>query len=177
MNTINAMNKEIILGRQGGNLVTGVAKYCYSAMFYGCINLTQAPALPATTLAKEYYRAMFHNCTAITEAPALPATTLASYCYRFMFEFTAITAIPRIMATTYATDSCKGMFDDIKTLNVYSRSGPGHEYGWTAPASTYCSVMFGSDDGESEWAKLDGSNLPNSGTPTERTTYYFATSD
>lgn len=88
MNTINAMNKEIILGRQGENLVTWVTKYCYSAMFYGCTSLTQAPALPATTL--------------------------GSYCYRFMFEFTAITAIPRIMATTYATDSCKGMFDDIK---------------------------------------------------------------
>ena len=94
-----------------------------------------------------------------------------------MFEFTAITAIPRIKARTYATDSCKGMFDDIKTLNVYSRSGPGHTYGWTAPASTYCSVMFGSDDGESEWAKLDGSNFPNSGTPTEGVTYYFATVD
>lgn len=95
----------------------------------------------------------------------------------YMFEFTAITAIPRIMATTYATDSCKGMFDDIKTLNVYSSSGEGHTYGWTAPASTYCSGMFGSDDGESEWAKLDGSNFPNSGTPTEGVTYYFATVD
>lgn len=92
-----------------------------------------------------------------------------------MFEFTAITAIPRIKARTYATDSCKGMFDDIKTLNVYSRSGPGHTYGWTAPASTYCSGMFGSDDGESEWAKLDGSNFPNNGTPTQGVTYYFAT--
>ena len=98
-------------------------------------------------------------------------------CYRFMFEFTAISAIPRIMATTYATDSCKGMFDDIKTLNVYSTSGTGHTYGWTAPssASTYCSGMFGSDDGESEWAKLDGSNFPNSGTPTAGKTYYFKT--
>ena len=95
----------------------------------------------------------------------------------YMFEFTAITSIPRIMATTYATDSCKGMFDDVKTLNVYSSSGEGHAYGWIAPASTYCSGMFGSDDGESEWAKLDGSNFPNSGTPTEGVTYYFATVD
>ena len=94
-----------------------------------------------------------------------------------MFEFTAITAIPRIMATTYATDCCKGMFDDIKTLNVYSSSGEGHTYGWTAPSSAYCSGMFGSDDGESEWAKLDGSNFPNGGTPTEGVTYYFATVD
>lgn len=157
---------------------TTLADNCYQYMFKGCTSLTQAPALPATTLANSCYQNMFYRCTNLTQAPSeLPATTLATGCYRFMFEFTAITAIPRIMATTYATDSCKGMFDDIKTLNVYSRSGPGHTYGWTAPASTYCSGMFGSDDGESEWAKLDGSNFPNSGTPTQGVTYYFATVD
>ena len=157
---------------------TTLANNCYSNMFYGCTSLTQAPALPATTLANHCYRGMFNRCTSLIKAPSeLPATTLAENCYRFMFEFTAITSIPRIMATTYATDSCKGMFDDIKTLNVYSSSGEGHTYGWIAPASTYCSVMFGSDDGESEWAKLDGSNFPNSGTPTEGVTYYFATVD
>ena len=151
---------------------------CYAYMFQDCTALTQASALPATTLAQSCYKSMFNRCTNLTQAPnVLPATTLADSCYRFMFEFTAITAIPRIMATTYATDSCKGMFDDIKTLNVYSSSGEGHTYGWIAPASTYCSVMFGSDDGESEWAKLDGSNFPNSGTPTEGVTYYFATVD
>ena len=154
---------------------TTLADYCYWSMFYGCTSLAKAPALPATTLAESCYESMFSGCTSLSQAPSeLPATRLANNCYEFMFEFTAITAIPRIMATTYATDSCKGMFDDIKTLNVYSSPGPGHEYGWTAPASTYCSVMFGSDDGESEWAKLDGSNFPNSGTPTEGVTYYFA---
>ena len=157
---------------------TTLANYCYYYMFRNCTSLTQAPALPATTLANYCYRGMFNRCTSLIKAPSeLPATTLAENCYRFMFEFTAITSIPRIMATTYATDSCKGMFDDIKTLNVYSSSGEGHTYGWTAPASTYCSGMFGSDDGESEWAKLDGSNFPNSGTPTEGVTYYFATVD
>ncbi len=157
---------------------TTLASNCYRGMFRGCNSLTQAPELPATTLANDCYNNMFYKCTSLTQAPSeLLATTLAESCYRFMFEFTAITAIPRIRATTYATDSCKGMFDDIKTLNVYSSSGPGHTYGWTAPASTYCSGMFGSDDGESEWAKLDGSNFPNSGTPTEGVTYYFATVD
>ena len=157
---------------------TTLANGCYSSMFEGCTSLTQAPALPATTLANGCYSNMFLGCTRLTQIPSeLPATTLAAGCYMFMFEFTAITAIPRIMATTYATASCEGMFDDIKTLNVYSSSGPGHTYGWTAPASTYCSGMFGSDDGESEWAKLDGSNFPNSGTPTEGVTYYFATVD
>ena len=157
---------------------TTLAESCYYYMFQRCTSLTQAPELPATTLANNCYFYMFGKCTNLTKAPSvLPATTLAESCYRFMFEFTAITAIPRIMATTYATDSCKGMFDDIKTLNVYSSSGEGHTYGWTAPASTYCLGMFGSDDGESEWAKLDGSNFPNSGTPTEGVTYYFATVD
>ena len=157
---------------------TTLADHCYESMFNRCTSLTQAPALSATTLATSCYRGMFNRCTSLIKAPSeLPATTLAENCYRFMFEFTAITSIPRIMATTYATDSCKGMFDDIKTLNVYSSSGEGHTYGWIAPASTYCSVMFGSDDGESEWAKLDGSNFPNGGTPTEGVTYYFATVD
>ena len=157
---------------------TALTNSCYRNMFSGCKILIQAPALPAMTLAESCYYSMFNRCTSLTQAPSeLPATTLAKNCYRFMFEFTAITVIPRIMATTYATDSCKGMFDDIKTLNVYSSSGPGHTYGWTAPASTYCSGMFGSDDGESEWAKLDGSNFPNGGTPTEGVTYYFATVD
>lgn len=156
---------------------TTLAQSCYEYMFYGN-GLTQAPALPATTLAQSCYRSMFNRCTNLTQAPnVLPATTLAESCYMYMFEFTAITAIPRIMATTYATGSCECMFDDIKTLNVYSSSGEGHTYGWTAPASTYCSGMFGSDDGESEWAKLDGSNFPNGGTPTEGVTYYFATVD
>lgn len=157
---------------------TTLAGNCYKRMFYGCTSLTKASELPATMLAEYCYESMFNRCTSLTKAPSVfPATTLANNCYQFMFEFTAINAIPRIMATTYATDSCKGMFDDIKTLNVYSTSGTGHIYGWTAPssASTYCSGMFGSDDGESEWAKLDGSNFPNSGTPTDGTTYYFKT--
>ena len=157
---------------------TTLANSCYESMFQDCTSLTTVPELPATTLTDGCYMYMFNHCTALTTPPSvLPATTLTMNCYRFMFEFTAIDAIPRIMATTYATDSCKGMFDDIKTLNVYSTSGTEHTYGWTAPssASTYCSVMFGSDDGESEWAKLDGSNFPNSGTPTDGTTYYFKT--
>ena len=157
---------------------TTLADNCYQEMFKGCTSLTSAPALPATTLASYCYRGMFNRCTSLTTPPSvLPATTLVDSCYRFMFEFTAIDAIPKIMATTYATDSCRGMFDDIKTLNVYSTSGTGHTYGWKAPssASTYCSGMFGSDDGESEWAKLDGSNFPNSGTPTAGKTYYFKT--
>ena len=157
---------------------TTLAVRCYDSMFAGCTSLTQAPELPATTLAARCYNSMFYGCTSLTKPPKiLPATTLAEYCYTFMFEFTSIECIPKIMATTYAIDSLAGMFDDIKTLNVYSNSGTGHTYGWTAPSADYTQGMFGSDDGETEWAKLDGVNFPNSGTPTEGTTYYFKTLD
>ena len=55
--------------------------YTYTYMFSDCSSLTQAPALPATTLADSCYYNMFSGCTALTQAPELPATTLASYCY------------------------------------------------------------------------------------------------
>ena len=40
---------------------------CYISMFKGCTSLTQAPALPATTLASNCYNSMFRNCTKVTE--------------------------------------------------------------------------------------------------------------
>ena len=58
-----------------------IADSCYYSMFDGCTNLTQAPALPATTLADDCYNSMFYNCKSLTQAPALPATTLADFCY------------------------------------------------------------------------------------------------
>ena len=64
---------------------TTLAIYCYSYMFYDCTSLTQAPALPATTLASSCYKSMFQGCTALTKAPALPATTLEGNCYQSMF--------------------------------------------------------------------------------------------
>ena len=54
-------------------------------MFQGCTALTQAPALPATTMANNCYSYMFQGCTALTQAPALPATTMANNCYSYMF--------------------------------------------------------------------------------------------
>ena len=55
-------------------------------MFSGCAALTQAPALPATTLANECYSNMFSGCTSLTTAPELPATTLVDRCYNWMFK-------------------------------------------------------------------------------------------
>ena len=49
--------------------------YCYRSMFRDCTSLTQAPALPATTLADYCYDNMFNGCTSLTPAAALPAPT------------------------------------------------------------------------------------------------------
>ena len=90
---------------------TTLAKSCYYYMFYGCTALTQAPALPATTLAESCYEKMFYGCTALTQAPALPATTLAKSCYYYMFYgCTALTQAPALPATTLAEWCYRSMF-------------------------------------------------------------------
>ena len=93
--------------------------YCYFSMFYGCTNLTTAPALPATTLASSCYAGMFNGCTSLTTAPALPATTLASNCYYSMFYgCRSLTTAPSLPATTL-TNYCYGsMFNDCTSLTT-----------------------------------------------------------
>ena len=94
-----------------------MASYCYYSMFKDCTNLTQAPALPATTLATGCYCIMFKNCTNLTQAPALPATTLAASCYAYMFQdCTNLTQAPALPATTLATGCYSSMFNGCASL-------------------------------------------------------------
>ena len=94
-----------------------MANYCYYAMFQGCTSLTQAPALPATTLVKNCYSSMFNGCTSLIQAPALPATTLANYCYNQMFNgCTSLTQAPALPATTLAEYCYYGMFNGCTGL-------------------------------------------------------------
>ena len=90
---------------------------CYQHMFFGCTALTQAPALPATTLANNCYEYMFQDCTSLIQAPALPATTLTSGCYNQMFTgCTALTHAPALPATTLASTCYYGMFSGCIAL-------------------------------------------------------------
>ena len=90
---------------------TTLAESCYSYMFYGCVSLTQAPVLPATTLAESCYNSMFYGCTSLTQAPALPATMLAESCYAFMFyRCYSLTQAPALPATTLAESCYDTMF-------------------------------------------------------------------
>ena len=96
---------------------TTLANSCYGSMFYGCTSLTQAPALPATTLADSCYSAMFYNCTNLTTAPELPATTLTDYCYASMFYgCTSLAQAPALPATTLTTGCYRYMFQNCKSL-------------------------------------------------------------
>ena len=118
---------------------TTLAKYCYCNMFYGCTALTQAPALPATTLADWCYSNMFFGCTSLTQAPTLPATTLAIGCYNGMFyKCTALTKAPLLPATTL-TDQCYyGMFSNCTSL-TQSPALPAT----TLATSCYALMFFG----------------------------------
>ena len=84
---------------------TTLAASCYNRMFYGCTSLTQAPALPATTLEMNCYRSMFQGCTSITQAPFLPATALVENCYFDMFKSCRSLKEVRIAATSYAINA------------------------------------------------------------------------
>ncbi len=96
---------------------TTLADECYSYMFSGCTSLTQAPVLPATTLVDECYYKMFSGCTSLTQAPELPATTLATSCYVEMFSgCTSLTQAPVLPATTLARSCYSNMFSGCTSL-------------------------------------------------------------
>ena len=99
-----------------GNYTT-IAQGCYYYMFQDCTSLTQAPALPATTLNNYCYSYMFLGCTSLTQAPALPATTLNNYCYAYMFSgCTSLTIAPELPATTLTNYCYQYMFNGCSSL-------------------------------------------------------------
>ena len=96
---------------------TTLSSHCYSNMFYGCTSLTQAPTLPATTLADFCYDNMFRGCTSLAQAPALPATMLADWCYNCMFYgCTSLAQAPALPATTLADRCYYCMFEGCTRL-------------------------------------------------------------
>ena len=97
---------------------TTLTNYCYEDMFQGCTSLTQAPALPATTLANNCYQNMFDGCSSLTIAPELPATTLADYCYDNMFYDCSFTTAPQLPATTLAKSCYRNMFMSCDKLTT-----------------------------------------------------------
>lgn len=80
-----ASESVLYLLSQDGVYDSALPSYCFSHLFRGCSQLTQAPELPSTLLGNYCYEGMFYACS-FTEGPYLPSTTLAPYCYYWMFE-------------------------------------------------------------------------------------------
>ena len=98
---------------------TTLASDCYSYMFNGCKNLNTAPKLPAKTLAVSCYSDMFYDCTDLNTAPELPATTLAQGCYAQMFcGCKNLKTAPALPATKLENYCYSNMFNGCKNLNT-----------------------------------------------------------
>lgn len=122
-------------------LATTLQSDCYSSMFYGCTNLTEAPQLPATTLASYCYRNMFNGCTSLTTALELPATILANYCYYSMFQRCSSLNKITMLATDISATNClsswvygvasSGTFIKDATMTSLPSGNNGIPKGWT----------------------------------------------
>ena len=99
---------------------TTVSLWCYDSMFKGCISLINAPEeLPATELAPQCYPNMFSGCENLKKAPKLPATKLTEQCYSGMFSgCTNLEAAPELPATELATTCYSSMFAGCTSLEV-----------------------------------------------------------
>ena len=91
----------------------------FSNLFRGCVALTSAPELPATTLASNCYFYMFYNCENLKTAPELPATKLADYCYSQMFFGCTNLNTPPVLPATKLENYCYcNMFNGCENLNT-----------------------------------------------------------
>ena len=148
-----------------------MAQYCYYYMFQGCTSLTQAPALPATTLGSNCYTGMFSGCTALTHAPALPATTLAQYCYSGMFQgCTSLTQAPALPATKLVTRCYQDMFSGCTSLKLSSTKTGEYTVAYRIPTTGAGSAAV--NDVQDMFASTGGTFT---GTPNIGITYYLST--
>lgn len=150
---------------------TTLKERCYEQMFSGCISLTTASALPATTLADFCYGYMFDGCTNLTTAPALPATTLANNCYNSMFyNCTSLTQAPELPATTLATRCYETMFRGCTNLKISTTQSSEYPTAWRIPSSgTISSTAIAWNTG-----MLENTGGTFTSNPRINTTYYGA---
>ena len=147
-----------------------MATNCYRAMFYGCTGLTQAPALPATTLTSNCYYYMFCDCTSLIQAPALPATTLAEGCYDGMFYgCTNLTQAPDLPATTLAARCYSYMFYSCTSLKLSSTQTGEYTQEYRIPTAGTGTTATGA---LTDMFTSTGGTF--TGTPEINTTYYLS---
>ena len=149
---------------------TTLADNCYENMFSGCTSLTQAPELPATTLTSYCYLSMFVGCISLIQAPALPATTLAEHCYKNMFSnCTSLTQAPALPSTTLADDCYCGMFSGCIGLKLSSARNDEYMQEYRIPSSGNGVTAI---DSLSDMFNNTGGTF--TGEPAINTTYYLS---
>lgn len=122
---------------------TTLSPYCFSHMFYYCVNLIDTPVLPATNLAEGCYAYMFCNCLNLNYFPKLSATNLADGCYAYMFACRnagsvskSVQIIRELPATNLAERCYYGMF--INQNRIYGNL----KISATTMAKECCCRMF-----------------------------------
>ena len=65
---------------------------------------------------------MFHSCTSLTQAPALPATTLADYCYAWMFDSCSSLSAIEVGFTSWTgfTQPTAGWLDNVAASGTFT---------------------------------------------------------
>ena len=93
--------------------------FSYQDLFYECVPLISAPALPAETIFSSCYRGMFRGCKSLRCAPALPAKVVEMYSYRDMFyDCTSLETAPALPAHTVKYDGYSWMFRGCTSLKT-----------------------------------------------------------
>ena len=147
-----------------------MAAYCYQSMFLGCTSLTQAPALPATSLTAYCYQSMFNGCTSLTQAPALPATTLGYSCYAYMFYgCTSLTQAPALPATSLIPSCYQRMFNGCTRLKLSTTQTGEYTVAYRIPTTG-----TGTTAGNALSNMFTGTGGTFKGTPSINTTYYLS---
>ncbi|MBQ7623377.1 MAG: hypothetical protein IJS66_06540 [Bacteroidales bacterium] len=116
-----------------------VSRGSYSGMFGGCVNLTRAPELPATTFTgtpyssaenSGAYQAMFAGCQSLVKAPSiLPASTVPDFSYYLMFSRCfSLKSAPVLPAKNPGAYAYGFMFENcraLKQITCYAKSNIG----------------------------------------------------
>jgi len=123
--------KPLRLTAQGFETIgTSEDKNYYKSMFHGCSSLTRAPEMfPVTNLKRGCYHFMFKKCVNLEEAPELPATTLVQDCYQGMFDgCTKLRYIKCLATNISATDCTKNWVSGVAPTGTFVQKS-GFDWG------------------------------------------------
>ena len=94
-------NNAYLVSAENLILPTNTTSNCYYRMFQGCIALTNAPVLPATTLTDDCYNNMFEGCSSLNSITCL-ATNISTenYCTIYWLSDVAQTGTFKLATTS-----------------------------------------------------------------------------